>query len=81
MEAVRQKGCTLSRSERHRKQAAKADAAEKEARKQAAKADAINAFLIDEVLLQAAPEHNPNARNLSLRQALDHAGGIVARRS
>jgi eukaryotic-like serine/threonine-protein kinase len=42
------------------------------------KADAINRFLIDKLLLQAAPEHNTNARTLTLRAALDHAAAEVA---
>ena len=45
---------------------------------QRAKADAINRFLIDKLLLQAAPEHNTNARTLTLRAALDHAADEVA---
>ena len=45
---------------------------------QRAKADAINRFLIDKLLLQAAPEHNTNARTLTLRAALDHAAEEVA---
>jgi tetratricopeptide (TPR) repeat protein len=44
---------------------------------QRAKADAINRFLIDKLLLQAAPEHNTNARSLTLRSALDHAAEEV----
>ncbi len=55
----------------------KAQAAEKRAVAQAAKADAINRFLIDKLLLQAAPEHNPGARSLSLREAIDRAAGEV----
>jgi eukaryotic-like serine/threonine-protein kinase len=55
----------------------KAQAAQKRALTQAAKADAINRFLIDKLLLQAAPEHNPGARGLSLREAIDRAAGEV----
>ena len=42
-----------------------------------AKAEAINRFLIDKLLLQAAPEHNQDARTLTLRAALDHAAAEV----
>jgi serine/threonine protein kinase len=45
---------------------------------QRAKADAINRFLIDKLLLQAAPEHNQNARTLTLRAAIDQAAAEVA---
>ncbi len=58
-------------------QAANAAAAEREARSQSAKADAINRFLIDKLLLLAAPEHNPGGRNVSLREAIDHAAETV----
>jgi serine/threonine protein kinase len=58
-------------------QAANAAAAEKDARAQSAKADAINRFLIDKLLLQAAPEHNPGARDISLRAAIDRVSGEV----
>jgi serine/threonine protein kinase/tetratricopeptide (TPR) repeat protein len=59
-------------------QRALAVVAEKEARAQAAKADAINRFLTDKLLLQAAPEHNPSAHAVTLRQAIDKAAGDVA---
>jgi eukaryotic-like serine/threonine-protein kinase len=49
---------------------------QKEAERQ--KAEAINRFLIDKLLLQAAPAHNPDARTVTLRAALDHAAKEVS---
>jgi serine/threonine protein kinase len=51
--------------------------AERQARVQAERADAINHFLTEKLLLQAAPEHNPKARAVTLREALDRAAGEV----
>jgi serine/threonine-protein kinase len=70
-EAVRQRGLMLVAERR-----AARERDEKEA--QRAKADAINRFLTQKLLLQAAPEHNPKARAVTLREALDRAAGEVA---
>jgi serine/threonine-protein kinase len=51
--------------------------AEKEARTQAAKADAINGFLIEKLLNQASPEHNPAASKVTLLEVLDRAAAEV----
>jgi tetratricopeptide (TPR) repeat protein len=62
-EAVRQKGLLL--------------VAEKEARTQAARADAVNGFLIEKLLNQASPEHNPAASKVTLLEVLDRAAAEV----
>ena len=59
------------------RQKALLEIAEQKARAQADKADAINRFFIDKLLLQAAPEHNPGGRGISLREAIDRAAGEV----
>jgi serine/threonine-protein kinase len=46
-------------------------------RDQSDKAAAINRFLTEKLLLQAAPEQNPRARTVTLREALDHAADDV----
>ncbi len=77
LEAERQKGFLVMAEQKATQQAAKAEAAEKRARTQAAKADAINRFLTEKLLRQAAPEHNPKARGVTLREALDRSAAEV----
>ena len=69
-EALRQKGLlVVSQSQ--------AQASEEKALTQAAKTDAINRFLIDKLLRQAAPEHNPAAKRVTLLEVLDRASAEV----
>jgi tetratricopeptide (TPR) repeat protein len=56
---------------------ADAKAAEKKALVHAAKADAINDFLIKKLLRQAAPEHNPASKRVTLLEVLDRAADSV----
>ena len=51
--------------------------AERQARDQAAIAQSINRFLIDKLLGQASPEHNPAANRLTLLEVLDRAAADV----
>ena len=89
LELARGGAATCRQAERHQHEAeqqkellqvAERQTAQERDQKEAqrAKADAINRFLIDKLLLQAAPEHNTNARTLTLRAALDHAADEVA---
>jgi serine/threonine protein kinase/Flp pilus assembly protein TadD len=54
-----------------------AQASEKKAVLHAAKADAINDFLINKLLRQAAPEHNPASKRVTLLEVLDRAAATV----
>jgi serine/threonine protein kinase/Tfp pilus assembly protein PilF len=46
---------------------------------QRAKAEAINDFFIGKLLSQAEPEHNPNARHVTMLETLDRAAAEVGR--
>ncbi|MDR3632316.1 MAG: serine/threonine-protein kinase, partial [Isosphaeraceae bacterium] len=76
-EAERQKVLLVVAERKALDQAAGAEAAEKRARIQAEKADAMNRFLTEKLILQAAPDRSPNARSLTLLEALDRAAGEV----
>jgi serine/threonine protein kinase len=69
-EAIRQKALLVV-SQRQ------AEASEKKALTHAAKADAINDFLIEKLLRQAAPEHSPVAKKVTLQEVLDRAAAGV----
>jgi serine/threonine protein kinase len=72
-EAVRQRALVALERDQKEAQRALAVAAAEQARIQGAKADAINHFLTEKLLLQAAPEQNPGALTVTLREALDRA--------
>ena len=64
------KGCCRSQQRRPRARSERSCSAPRPTRS--------TGSLIDKLLLQAAPEHNTNARTLTLRAALDHAAAEVA---
>jgi tetratricopeptide (TPR) repeat protein/predicted Ser/Thr protein kinase len=51
-----------------------------EAEQESAKARAVVAFLVDDILAQAAPENNPRNRGVTIEDALDLAGPAIGHR-